>query len=118
MDSKILIILLSHSVSVLPSVKTADLYNTAFILSVCHNSFHIFIYYDVPVRASQYSVYNTVYGNATGIKKECSVAQLVVRWLAGRQARVRISARHPIEIPPTEPTAVKTYMWAWANVYE
>jgi hypothetical protein len=37
----------------------------------------------------------------------CSVAQLVARWLAVRQARVRISARHPMEVPPTEPTAVK-----------
>jgi hypothetical protein len=35
----------------------------------------------------------------------CSVAQLVARWLAVRQARVRISARHPMEVPPTEPTA-------------
>jgi hypothetical protein len=48
----------------------------------------------------------------------CSVAQLVARWLAVRQARVRISARHPMEDPPTEPTAVKTWRWASANVYE
>ncbi len=46
-----------------------------------------------------------------------SVAQLVVRWLAVRQARVRISARHPMEIPPTESTAVKIWRWAcWMNV--
>jgi hypothetical protein len=48
----------------------------------------------------------------------CSVAQLVARWLAVRQARVRISARHPMEVPPTEPTAVKIWRWASANVYE
>ncbi len=47
-----------------------------------------------------------------------SVAQLVARWLAVRQARVRISARHPMEVPPTEPTAVKIWRWASANVYE
>jgi hypothetical protein len=46
----------------------------------------------------------------------CSVAQLVVRWLAVRQARVQISARHPREVPPTEPTAVKIWRWASANV--
>ncbi len=48
----------------------------------------------------------------------CSVAQLVARWLAVRQARVRISARHPKEVPPTEPTAMKIWRWASANVYE
>jgi hypothetical protein len=35
---------------------------------------------------------------------ECSVAQMVVRWLAVRQARVPISARHPMEVLPTELT--------------
>jgi hypothetical protein len=35
------------------------------------------------------------------------VAQLVVRWLAVKQARVRISARHPIEVPPTEYTELQ-----------
>ncbi len=45
------------------------------------------------------------------------MAQLVARWLAVRQARVRISARHPMEVPPTEPTAVKTWRCASANVY-
>jgi hypothetical protein len=39
----------------------------------------------------------------------CSVAQMVVRWLAVRQARIRISARHPMEVPPTEHAAVKIY---------
>ncbi len=37
--------------------------------------------------------------------KGCSVAQ----WL---------SARHPMEVPPTEPTAMKIWRWASANVYE
>ncbi len=37
----------------------------------------------------------------------CSAAQLAVRWLAVRQARVRISARHPRKVPPTEPAAMK-----------
>jgi hypothetical protein len=46
----------------------------------------------------------------------CSVAQLVARWLAVRQARVRISARHPMEVPSTEPTAVK--IWRWAGLSE
>jgi hypothetical protein len=46
------------------------------------------------------------------------VAQLVARWLAVRQARVQISAGHPMEVPPTEPTAVKKWRWASANVYE
>ncbi len=32
----------------------------------------------------------------------CGAAQLVVRRLAVRQARVRISARHPIEAPLAE----------------
>jgi hypothetical protein len=48
----------------------------------------------------------------------CSVAKLVARWLAVRQARVRISARHPMEVPPTEPTAMKIWRWASASVYE
>ncbi len=39
-------------------------------------------------------------------------------WLAVRQARVRISARHPMEVPPTEPAAVKIWRWASAIVYE
>jgi hypothetical protein len=43
---------------------------------------------------------------------------LVARWLAVRQARVRISARHPMKVPPTEPTAMKIWRWASANVYE
>ncbi len=46
----------------------------------------------------------------------CSVTQLVVRWLAVRQARVRISAL--MEVTPTEPAAVKTWRWASANVYK
>jgi hypothetical protein len=29
-----------------------------------------------------------------------------------------LSARHPMEVPPTEPTAVKIWRWASANVYE
>ncbi len=49
----------------------------------------------------------------------CSMDKLVVRWLAVRQARVRISARHPaMEVPPTQPTAVMIWRWASANVYE
>jgi hypothetical protein len=54
------------------------------------------------------------------VVRGCSVAQLVARWLAVRQVRVRISARHPnpMEVPPTEPTAVKICRWASANVYE
>jgi hypothetical protein len=46
----------------------------------------------------------------------CSVAQMVVRWLAVRQARVRISARHPKEVPPTQPAAMKIWRRAPANV--
>ncbi len=46
----------------------------------------------------------------------CSAAQLVVRWLTVRQARVRISARHPREVPPTEPAAMKIWRRASANV--
>jgi hypothetical protein len=46
----------------------------------------------------------------------CSAAQLVVRWLAVRQARVRISARHPREVPPTEPAAMKIWRRASAIV--
>ena len=46
----------------------------------------------------------------------CSAAQLVVRWLAVRQARVQISARHPREVPPTEPAAMKIWRRASANV--
>ncbi len=53
-----------------------------------------------------------------GSEVACSVAQIVVRWLDVRQARVRISARHPMEVPPTEPTAMKKWRWASANVYE
>jgi hypothetical protein len=34
-----------------------------------------------------------------------------VRWLAVRQALVRISARHPMEVPPTESVAVKNRAW-------
>jgi hypothetical protein len=36
---------------------------------------------------------------------------MVVRWLAVRQARVRISVRAPMEVPPTEPAAVKIRRW-------
>jgi hypothetical protein len=42
------------------------------------------------------------------------MVQLVVRWLAVRQARVQ----HPMEVPSTEPTAVKICRWASANDYE
>jgi hypothetical protein len=35
------------------------------------------------------------------------VAQILERRLAEKQARVRISARHPREVPPTEPTAME-----------
>jgi len=45
----------------------------------------------------------------------CSVAQLIARLLAVRQARVRISYRGSA---PTELTAVKIWRWASANVYE
>jgi hypothetical protein len=55
---------------------------------------------------------------AAWLSSGCSVAQLVARWLAVRQARVRISARHPMEVRPTESTAVKIWRWALANVYE
>jgi hypothetical protein len=37
-----------------------------------------------------------------GAAQGCGVAQLVVRRLAVRQARVRISARHPMETPLAE----------------
>jgi hypothetical protein len=47
----------------------------------------------------------------------CSVAQLVARRLAVRQTLVRISARHPMEVPPTEPTAVKKWRWASARMF-
>ncbi len=53
---------------------------------------------------------------AVWLSTGCSVARLVARWLAVRQARVRISARHPMEVPHTEPTAVKKWRWASANV--
>ncbi len=42
--------------------------------------------------------------------------KLVVRWLAVRQARVRISARHPREVLPTQPAAMKIWRRASANV--
>jgi hypothetical protein len=48
----------------------------------------------------------------------CSVVQLVARSLAVMQARVRISSGYPMEVPPTEPTAVKIWRWSSANVYE
>ncbi len=41
---------------------------------------------------------------------------MVVRWIAARQARVRISARHLREVPPTEPAAVKIWKRALAHV--
>jgi hypothetical protein len=50
------------------------------------------------------------------VKKKCSAAQMVVRCHAVRQARVRFSARNPMEVPPTEPAAVKIWRWATANV--
>ncbi len=43
---------------------------------------------------------------------------LLETFFAVRQARVRISARHPMEVPSTEPTAMKIWRWASANVYE
>ncbi len=45
-----------------------------------------------------------------------SAAQMVARGLAVRQARVRISARHPMEVPPTEPAAIKIWRRASPNV--
>jgi hypothetical protein len=36
-----------------------------------------------------------------------SLSWMVVHWLTVRQARVQISAWHPMEVLPTEPTAVK-----------
>jgi hypothetical protein len=55
---------------------------------------------------------STVHGGLDSTRRvQCglgySVAQLVARWLAVRQARIRISAWHPMEVPPTEPTAMK-----------
>ncbi len=41
---------------------------------------------------------------------------MVVRWLDVKQARVRISARHPTEVLPTEPAAMKIWRRASANV--
>ncbi len=41
---------------------------------------------------------------------------VVLRWLAIRQVQIRISARHPMEVPPTEPAAVKIRRWASGNV--
>jgi hypothetical protein len=46
----------------------------------------------------------------------CIVTQMVVGCLAVRQARVQISARHPMEVPPAEPAAVKIWRRASANV--
>jgi hypothetical protein len=37
------------------------------------------------------------------------LANAAQHWLAVRQARVRISARHPREVPPTEPAAMKIW---------
>jgi len=51
------------------------------------------------------------------VRVQCGSA-ILARWLAVRQARVQISARHPMEVPPTEPIAVKIRKWASANVYE
>jgi hypothetical protein len=48
----------------------------------------------------------------------CSAAQMVVRWLAVRQAGVRISARHPREVSPTEPVAFKIWRRVSAKCYE
>jgi hypothetical protein len=41
---------------------------------------------------------------------------MVVRWLAIRQARVPTPARHPREVTPTEPAAMKLWRRASANV--
>jgi hypothetical protein len=51
----------------------------------------------------------------------CGVAQLVARRLAGRQARVRFSARHHKEVFPTELTSDEEMErglgeWRWINV--
>ncbi len=51
----------------------------------------------------------------------CSVAQLVVRWPAVRQARVQISARHPREVFPTEHKCYEEMErglgeWRWTTV--
>jgi hypothetical protein len=51
-------------------------------------------------------------------RKDMDPTGILARWLAVRQARVRISARHPMEVPPTDPTAVRIWWWASANVYE
>ncbi len=66
----------------------------------------------IPVRVQRSS------GECSVVQLGSSVAQMVVRWLAVRQTRVRISARsrHPMEVPPTEPAAVKIWRRASANV--
>jgi hypothetical protein len=57
-------------------------------------------------------------GQALHTQHFSRVNYLGAAWLAVKQERVRILARDPIEVPPTMPTAVKTWRWTSANVYE
>jgi len=53
---------------------------------------------------------------AAWLRLGCGAAQGVTRRLAVRQARVRISARHPREVPPTEPSALEIWRRASAMI--
>ncbi len=101
------------------------------ISHLCFFMFFLFIIMLLPIVIEYYIITEELCGSVmvlhnAGIRFEgcsvaqqgCSVVQLVARWLAVMQARVRISAGYPMEVPPTEPTAVKIWRWSSANVYE
>ncbi len=48
---------------------------------------------------------------------ECGVDQLVVRWLAVRQAQVHFSARHSQEVFSNERASDEEMEWDDCNVY-
>ncbi len=83
--------------------------NICFVKSTSYDFFSFFSYI-----FSHVKLLNVLGRGSVRVQR----AQFVVRLLAVRQARFRISARHPMEVPPTEPTAVKKWRWASANVYE
>jgi hypothetical protein len=49
------------------------------------------------------------------VQRSSAVGSALTCCTAGR---VRFSARHPMGVPPTEPTAVKKWRWAKSIVYE
>ncbi len=70
-----------------------------------------------PLDVSVHLLHGVQVGQALQTQHFSRVNYLGAAWLAVKQERVRILARHPLKVPLTKPTTVKTWRWAKANVY-